>query len=51
MDRLLSKGDTAKWAGQWLLGTDLLECFQVALGVEATSTGDWSPFNNVSEMP
>ena len=46
MDRLLSKGDTAKWAGQWLLETGLLEYFQVALKVEATNTGDWAPFTN-----
>ena len=46
MDRLLRERDTAKWAGQWLLDTGLLEYLQVALKVEATNTGDWAPFTN-----
>jgi hypothetical protein len=46
MDRLLRERDTAKWAGQWLLDTGLLEYLQVALKVEATDTGDWAPFTN-----
>ena len=36
MDRLLSKGDTVRWARQWLLDTGLLEYLQVAFEVEAT---------------
>jgi hypothetical protein len=46
MDRLLCEKDTARWAGQWLLDTGLLEYLQVALKVEATDTGDWAPFIN-----
>ena len=46
MDRLLREKDTAKWAGQWLLDTGLLEYLQVALKVEATDTWDWAPFTN-----
>ena len=46
MDRLLSKGDTAKWAVQQLLDTGLLECFQVALEVEVTNKEDWALFTN-----
>ena len=41
MDRLLS-GDTARWAGQWLLDTGLLDYFQVALKLEATDPEDWN---------
>jgi len=46
LGRLLGDKDTAKWAGQWLLDTGLLEYFQVALEVEATDTGHWAPFTN-----
>jgi hypothetical protein len=46
MDRLLRERDTARWAGQWLLDTGLLEYLQLALKVEATDTGDWAPFTN-----
>lgn len=46
MDRLLREKDTARWAGQWLLDTGLLEYLQLALKVEATDTGDWVPFTN-----
>ena len=51
MDRLLRKKDTARWTGQWLLDTGLLEYLQVVLKVEATDTEDWAPLINAQELP
>lgn len=41
---LLQTQDTARWAARWLLETQLLDQFRVALEVEEDGMEDWAPF-------
>jgi hypothetical protein len=44
---LLKDKDKAAIAGQWLLDTNLLEHFQIAIDVTNTDTTKWRPFNRL----